>query len=75
MLDASDKAVIDPPGGSYSYDHHGNFYNFIVNPDIPVHDNTANGSPTPYNRDTFILISSGNDQRYGTDDDITNFVR
>ena len=71
LLDSSDQSVIDPPGGSYNYGGYGNFYNSIVNPQIP--SDSVTGNPSPYNVDSFVLISAGKDQRYGTDDDIKNF--
>jgi len=33
------------------------------------------GHPGPYNRDSFILLSSGPDTKYGTSDDVANFER
>ena len=73
LLDSSDQPVIDPPGGTYDYgtDNYGNFYNSIINPQVPLDSGTD--SPSPYNVDSFILISAGKDQKYGTADDITNF--
>ena len=77
LADNANYDVIDPPGGDYDYSDagpglgHGNFYNFIVNPDIPI--DTVTESPCPYKVDSFILISAGKDGEYGTDDDVTNF--
>jgi prepilin-type N-terminal cleavage/methylation domain-containing protein len=36
-------------------------------------DPTVQARPTPQNRDSFLLISAGVDQIYGTRDDVTNF--
>ncbi|MBN1795856.1 MAG: type II secretion system protein [Sedimentisphaerales bacterium] len=45
------------------------FYDFIENPKI----SKKTGRPWPYNPDSYLLISAGNDGLYGTKDDITNF--
>ena len=52
--------------GDTTYPAYENFYSAIRNSDIP-------GNPAPHNVDGFILWSAGNDGRYGTNDDITNF--
>lgn len=44
------------------------FYHFIWNQDVETR-------VTPYNPDTYLLISAGYDKLFGTDDDITNFDR
>ena len=74
LASSANQGVVDPPGGSYGYGGYGNFYNFILNPNIPTLGG-PNGSPAPYNLETFILVSAGKDQQYGTDDDVTNFPR
>ena len=74
LLDSSDQNVISPPGdGGYSYNPtgYGNFYKSMVNPQMGLDGVTS--SPSPYNVDSFILISAGKDQRFGTADDIKNF--
>ncbi len=47
--------------------------------DDNVHEQTESatysGTVRPYNSDTYLLISAGNDGAYGTKDDITNFNR
>ena len=55
--------LADPGTGAYE-----DFYEYITNPQI-------SGEPLPYNTDTFILVSAGEDGIYGNDDDIVNFDR
>lgn len=38
-----------------------------------IHDPSKRSRNTPYNADSYLLISAGYDGRYGTEDDITNF--
>lgn len=45
-----------------------NAYPYFRNPSL-----SAGGTPTPYGKDAFILISAGPDRIYGTSDDITTF--
>jgi len=72
LADSANKTVIHPDlTGSYNYGGYGNFYNFILNPQIPL--DSVTDSPCPYKVDGFILISAGQDGEYGTDDDLTNF--
>ena len=73
LLDSSNASVINPPGGNYDYGtgNYGNFYNSIINPQMPL--DSGSESPSPYNVDGFILISAGKDERFGTSDDVTNF--
>ncbi len=45
------------------------FVNYFHNHDV----HTASGVVTPYNADTFILLSAGEDGAYGNRDDVRNF--
>lgn len=46
------------------------FYNDLINPKIiPISENE---DPTPYNKESFLLLSAGRDGLYGTKDDIWN---
>ena len=60
---SGDRLVSDAVGG---YDI---FYDEIINLNVP----DIGGNRPPYNVDSFILWSAGEDGQYGTPDDITNF--
>ena len=59
--DKVNELIVDP-----SYE--GSFMMFVL-------DQGVKARPTPVNKKGFLLISAGPDNRYGTDDDITNWSR
>jgi len=58
------------------------FYEYIWDPQTGISSGGAaadaaytNPNAQPFNKDSFILIMAGPDCQYGTDDDITNYLR
>ena len=67
--DTTDDVTHPIDGDTYNCEYK-EFYQYILNPDVPSDSVTG---PCPYKVDSFILISAGKDGEYGTDDDVTNF--
>ena len=58
------------------------FERFIWNPKTGLDPANPNNPPNitmpnarPYNKDSFLLINAGRDGEYGTQDDITNYLK
>lgn len=54
--------------GDDSTQYEDSFARFII-------DHLARARPTPVRKDSYLMISAGPDNRYGTDDDVTNWDR
>ncbi len=59
----TDHPLYQQPGGTWKGEV---FYEITKNEDVPT-------TPTPYNENSYILISAGWDGLYGTEDDVFNF--
>lgn len=70
-LDVPESGEIHPL--SDTVDDMGDFERMVLNTQITKI--TGNFVKKPYNEDTFILLSAGKDQLYGTADDIVNFKK
>ncbi|MEN6307379.1 MAG: prepilin-type N-terminal cleavage/methylation domain-containing protein [Anaerohalosphaeraceae bacterium] len=64
--------------GTVAADAYGNFENMILNKQVQQSTVTAanaDGIYRPYRADSYILVSAGKDELYGTADDIFNFEK